>query len=245
MTLSVYTEWKKLNLFAEPVDIKNTDIEFYKQYPDMVGRKISAGNRLVEKWMGIRELVIQNKFNDSILDSVAQFPMIPPKVLKALLIQESRFDTIVHNSYGFAGIAQFGISSGRAEGLKITDLVDERLNPKLAILAAGRHLKHKYEAIKPTLDKHGIMDEQEVIKFIVMAYNSGEGVVITALNSCKNPPTKWCDIYYPRITKLTSPLYVAVQKYFKDINGKDLSDSKYLEISQYTPKIMALAEREE
>jgi len=244
MSTNVVTNWKNLNLYAELTDIKNTDILFYQQHPEMVGKKISAGNPLVKDWMLLRDYEVQNKYNSIIEDSVAQFPMITARVLKALIVQESRFQPSVINSYGFVGLCQFGVTSGREEGLIINNYRDERLDPKMSIMAATRHLNHKYLAIKGNLDKYQILDNEEIIKFILGSYNGGQGTINYALNTSKTPQT-WVDIYTPVNDFKRTALYAATKYYFGNIKGNDLSIAKYNEIRKYPELITALAAREE
>lgn len=245
---NVITNWKNLNLHMESSDVKKTDEIFYEKHPSLVGKKLDKDSIFVKDWKSILEYVIQNKYNDIIEDSVKQFTMITPKVLKALLVQESRFNTKVINSYGYGGIAQFGVTSGKEEGLIINDQIDERLIPEKAIPAAVRHLRHKWEAIKSTIDKYNIIDNIEIIKFILASYNGGQGTIIYALNyeSTKSKgPWSWLEICGEPKSIKQSALYAATYKYFSNIRGKDLSVEKYHEIGNYPILITNLELRAE
>ncbi len=90
--------------------------------------------------------VSNNLYDEVIARSVEWCPGLSPHVLKSLLAQESNFRPTVINSYGYAGIAQFGRTAAREVGLNVGiagSASDERLNPDKAIPASARLLNIK------------------------------------------------------------------------------------------------------
>lgn len=64
-----------------------------------------------------------------------------PRELLAVAIVESALDPQAVSSAGATGLWQFMATTGRNYGLKITDEIDERRQPRLATDAAARHLR--------------------------------------------------------------------------------------------------------
>jgi soluble lytic murein transglycosylase-like protein len=200
-----------------------------------------------------------HKYDEMIERAVEFGPGLPTTLLKGLLAQESRFNPTVINQYGYAGIAQFGREAAREVGLRVGvpgSTSDERLNPAKAIPAAARLLNLK--AVRLTemaFSRFGQPRGVEFWKFVLAAYNGGEGTVTlamgrayqTALSSAKarglvgreatdfacSYATKWENL---KAGGANSPLGFAAARYFPS-----LAEQKFREIGDYPTSIVARA----
>jgi hypothetical protein len=257
----VETRWN-VDLHGSGSDYAKTDELFYQKFPNMKGQDIKKGSEEHTEYMRIYNEVKQskqNEFNNAISVGVKEFPGLEPKVLKALLVSESRFDTQVENKYGFAGIAQFGRTAAASSGLIVDGKLDERLEPEKAIPAAARHLKDKSELLENmAFSKYGTPQGDEYWKFVAAAYNGGEDAVTIAMktaytNAYKDAKaqgmddqaaaqysssyaTQWGNLLEPRDNFKKSPLYAATSSEFPSI-----AEGKYHEIGGYAEKILTLA----
>lgn len=197
------------------------------------------------------------RFDDVIFQSVQWCPGLSPAILKSLLAQESNFNPTVINQYGYAGIAQFGRDSAREVGLQVGiagSEMDERLNPYKAIPAAARLLNLKAQRLGDiAFSRYGQPDGAEFWKFVLAAYNGGEGTVALAMGHAyrtglararvqglvgydavsfaRSYASKWENL---RIGGEDSPLGLATARYFPL-----LATSKYHEIGNYPTAIVA------
>jgi hypothetical protein len=125
------------------------------------------------------------RFDDIIAGAVEKCPGLSPAILKSLLAQESNFNTKVINSYGYAGIAQFGRVAAREVGLNVGvagSAADERLDPAKAIPGAARLLNIKAQRLgEMAFSRYGQPNGIEFWKFVTAAYNGGEGTVALAM----------------------------------------------------------------
>lgn len=195
-------------------------------------------------------------YDDVIARSVEHCPGLSPQVLKSLLAQESNFRPTVINSYGYAGIAQFGRTAAREVGLQVGvagSSSDERLNPNKAIPAAARLLSLKAKRLgEIAFSKYGQPSGTEFWKFVLAAYNGGEGTVSLAMGNAhrlgiskarsqglvgedvvrfaRNYASKWENL---KIGGTGSPLGQAAARYFPTI-----ATQKYHEIGNYPTQIV-------
>lgn len=203
---------------------------------------------------------VSNTLYDSVIArSVEWCPGLSPKILKSLLAQESNFRPTVINSYGYAGIAQFGRPAAREVGLHVGiagSASDERLNPDKAIPAAARLLNLKAKRLgEIAFSKYGQPNGTEFWKFVLAAYNGGEGTVALAMGHAhrvgvakaraqglvgadvvrfaRNYASNWENL---KIGGTGSPLGMAAARYFPSI-----ATQKYHEIGNYPTQIVARA----
>ena len=128
-----------------------------------------------------------NAYDEVIAHAVEWCPGLSPKILKSLLAQESNFRPNVINSYGYAGIAQFGRTAAREVGLNVGvagSAGDERLDPSKAIPAASRLLNVKAKRLgEIAFSKYGQPNGVNFWKFVLAAYNGGEGTIALAMGN--------------------------------------------------------------
>ncbi len=145
------------------------------------------------------------------------FPMIEdifdyyglPVELKFMAVIESALNPNAVSRAGATGLWQFMYSTGRAYGLTINSVVDERRDPVKATHAAARYLK----------DLYGIYHDWILV---IAAYNCGPGNVNKAIRRSDNRKDYW-EIYYrlPRETRGYIPQYVAAayaMNYYREHN---------------------------
>ena len=204
-----------------------------------------------------RTLGDSGRFDQVIFQSVQWCPGLSPAVLKGLLAQESNFNPAVINQYGYAGIAQFGRVAAREVGLQVGiagSEMDERLNPYKAIPAAARLLSLKAQRLGDlAFSRYGQPEGVEFWKFVLAAYNGGEGTVALAMGHAyrnglarargeglvgydavsfaRSYASKWENL---RAGGEDSPLALAAARYFPL-----LALSKYNEIANYPTAIVA------
>jgi hypothetical protein len=200
-----------------------------------------------------------NRFDEVIAHAVEWCPGLSPSILKGLLAQESNFNTNVINQYGYAGIAQFGREAAREVGLQVGvagSAMDERLNPRKAIPGAARLLNIKAQRLsEAAFSRYGQPDGVEFWKFVLAAYNGGEGTITLAMGHAyrsglaqarskglvgtdavsfaRNYASKWENL---KAGGMSSPLGLAAARYFPS-----LAAMKYQEIGNYPNAIVSRA----
>ncbi|HEX8721621.1 MAG TPA: transglycosylase SLT domain-containing protein [Pyrinomonadaceae bacterium] len=198
-----------------------------------------------------------HRFDDVIARAVQWCPGLSPAILKSLLAQESNFDTDVINRWGYAGIAQFGREAAREVGLRVGaagTAGDERLDPQKAIPGAARLLNIKAQRLGASaFSRYGQPDGVEFWKFVLAAYNGGEGTVTLAMGHAyregiarararglvgteavayaRGYASKWENL---RAGGMSSPLGLAAARYFPA-----LAEMKYHEIGNYPVAIVS------
>ena len=203
--------------------------------------------------------VSNNLYDEVIARSVQSCPGLSPEILKSLLAQESNFRPTVINKYGYAGIAQFGRTAAREVGLQVGiagSSSDDRLNPDKAIPAAARLLNLKAKRLgEIAFSKYGQPAGMDFWKFVLAAYNGGEGTVSVAMGNAyrvgigkaranglvgndmvryaRNYASNWENL---KIGGTDSPLGLAAARYFPKIAAQ-----KYAEIGNYPTQIVGRA----
>jgi Transglycosylase SLT domain len=200
--------------------------------------------------------VSNNLYDEVIARSVQWCPGLSPQILKSLLAQESNFRPTVINKYGYAGIAQFGRTAAREVGLNVGiagSSSDERLNPSKAIPGAARLLNIKAKRLgEIAFSKYGQPSGINFWKFVLAAYNGGEGTVSLAMGNAyrigvskaraqglvgedvvrfaRNYASNWENL---KIGGTGSPLGQAAARFFPSIAAQ-----KYVEIGNYPTQIV-------
>lgn len=223
-------------------------------------REINAAfNNAANSKIGDLKGVSNSIYDEVIARSVGNCPGLSPTILKSLLAQESNFRPTVINSYGYAGIAQFGRTAAREVGLNVGiagSESDERLNPHKAIPAAARLLNIKAQRLGETaFSKYGQPGGTDFWKFVLAAYNGGEGTVSLAMGNAyrvgvekarannlvgadvvrfaRNYASNWENL---KIGGTNSPLGQAAARYFPKIAAQ-----KFYEIGNYPTQIVSRA----
>lgn len=200
--------------------------------------------------------VANNLYDEVIARSVEWCPGLSPQILKSLLAQESNFRPTVINKYGYAGIAQFGRTAAREVGLNVGiagSAMDERLNPQKAIPAAARLLNVKAKRLgEIAFARYGQPTGVNFWKFVLAAYNGGEGTVALAMGNAyrigvaqgrakglvgedvvrfaRSYASNWENL---KTGGTGSPLGQAAARYFPTIAAQ-----KYVEIGNYPTQIV-------
>lgn len=134
------------------------------------------------------------------------FPMIEEELLKAGLPVELRALAVVESALvatavsrvGATGLWQFMPPTGKAYGLEINSMVDERYDPVKSTKAACKHLKYLYD----------LYDDWSLA---LAAYNCGQGNVNKALARAGGNPQSFWDVYrfLPSETRGYVPAFIA------------------------------------
>ena len=225
----------------------NDKADLNKAFADASRVKINAGN--------LQDYT--TRYDNVIANAVEGCPGLSPSVLKSLIAQESKFHPTVINSFGYAGIAQFGRTAAREVGLQVGiagSSSDERLDPSKAIPGAARLLNIKAKRLgEIAFSRYGQPDGAEFWKFVTAAYNGGEGTVALAMGNAyriglgearskglvgadavsfaRRYASKWENL---KTGGTNSPLGQAAATYFPKIAAQ-----KYQEIGNYPTQIMA------
>ena len=165
----------------------NNDVDIKTRWKKGFGRKISK----------------QNAYNEFLLESGKQHPDIDLIVFKALIAQESGFDSTASNQRGYAGLTQVGwepwkleakfslgfSSEGRDQrtGEYIYDLThDERFKSSKSILGGMKVLKLKISYIDKKLLKYNPdISMLERYKLYIASDNGGQGTISICLATAK------------------------------------------------------------
>lgn len=134
------------------------------------------------------------------------FPMIDEELIKAglpielhaMAIIESALNPSITSRMGAGGLWQFMPSTGKAYGLTINSMVDERFDPVKSTRAACRYMKDLYNMY----DDWGLA---------LAAYNCGPGNVNKALAATGGNPKSFWEVYWhlPSETRGYVPAFVA------------------------------------
>ena len=134
------------------------------------------------------------------------FPMIDEELTKAglpielhaMAIIESALNPSITSRMGAGGLWQFMPSTGKAYGLTINSMVDERFDPVKSTRAACRYMKDLYNMY----DDWGLA---------LAAYNCGPGNVNKALAATGGNPKSFWEVYWylPSETRGYVPAFIA------------------------------------
>jgi membrane-bound lytic murein transglycosylase D len=127
-----------------------------------------------------------------------------PLELKYLPVIESALNPTAISPAGAAGLWQFMVATGRAYGLEINSLIDERLDPEKSTKAAARYLK----------DLYGIYGDWHLV---IAAYNCGPGNVSKARRRSGVENADYWTIYpyLPAETRGYVPIFIGANYVFE------------------------------
>lgn len=121
------------------------------------------------------------------------------RLLASLIYQESRFNPTVTSFMGAYGLMQVMPSTGRKMG------IDIQSSPENNIKAGVMYIRYLQKFFSDR-----IPDEKERLKFIIAAYNAGEGNIIDAMKLAEKhgrDPLKWDDNVAYFLLRKTDPVY--------------------------------------
>ncbi len=162
-------------------------------------------NKIVKNYINVYTVKKKDKLETMLGLSDYYFPLIEeildyydlPIELKYMAVIESALNPRAVSRVGATGMWQFMYRTGRAYGLTINSLVDERRDPIKATHAAARYLK----------DMYNIYHDWTLV---IAAYNCGPGNVNKAIRRTGGKRDYW-EIYYylPRETRGYVPAFIA------------------------------------
>jgi membrane-bound lytic murein transglycosylase D len=171
------------------------------------------GQKLVQKWIDYfqgkgrhhmeRYLGRLGRYEEFMTDILAEEGV--PKDLIYVALIESGFNKHAHSHASAVGYWQFIRSTGKAYGLTINSLVDERKNPEKATLAAAQYYKALYKVFGSW-------------PLALSAYNAGENRVMRAImrNYTRDFWTLALSRQLPRETVNYFPKFVAASMICKN-----------------------------
>ncbi|MCF8221677.1 MAG: transglycosylase SLT domain-containing protein [Bacteroidales bacterium] len=222
---SLTSIWYLENLGAREFD-DSSSLEPVVEFPDSVYRERLSNihslvnlpyNSIVRNHIHVYTGKKRDKFRIMLGMRKYYFPMIEdifdsyglPTELKYIAVIESALNPNAVSRVGATGLWQFMYSTGRAYGLTINSIVDDRRDPVKSTHAAAKYLK----------DLYSIYDDWGLV---IAAYNCGPGNVNKAIRRSGNRKDYW-QIYYrlPRETRGYLPGYIAAfysMNYYREHN---------------------------
>ena len=120
-----------------------------------------------------------------------------PLELKYLPVIESALNPMARSRQGAVGLWQFMLRTGKAYGLNVTTLVDERRDPVKSTRAAARYLKDLYEIYHDW-------------NLVLAAYNCGPGTINKAIRRAGGAKDFWSLYnFLPKETRGYVPAFIA------------------------------------
>jgi len=149
-----------------------------------------------------------------------------PLELRYLPVIESALNPVALSKAGASGLWQFMIGTGRAYGLTVNNLVDERRDPYKATHAGVKYLKDLYNIYN---DWH----------LAIAAYNCGPGNVNKAIRRAGGKRDYW-EIYpfLPRETRGYVPAFIAANYVMNYYAQHNICPAEIAEIPTATDTIM-------
>ena len=151
--------------------------------------------RLCRKYFSFQSQVIVHSFHKSKYNKISPFDTVIKRsaekfdldwrFLASIIFQESKFQTDLVGMGGSFGVMQLMPATGTYYGVTDESSLEEQ------IVAGSRYLKKLREVYKD------IPNEQELLKFVAGAYNSGPGHINDAQRLCLKygkDPLKWEDV---------------------------------------------------
>lgn len=163
---------------------------YNKQVQDCINIYAEKRRGLVRYMLGMAD------FYFPIIEQVLDEHNLPDE-LKYLAVVESALNPMALSRVGACGLWQFMLPTGKAYGLEINSLVDERRDPVKATHAACRYFK----------DMYNIYEDWNLV---LASYNCGPGNVNKAIRRAGGKTDFW-EIYpyLPKETRSYVPLFMA------------------------------------
>ena len=180
---SVYIH--RLSRIPAEIEMPYNDIvrKFIDQYAVRLRQKVSF-------------MLSANNFYMPIFEEALDLYNLPLE-LKYLPVIESALNPMARSRQGAVGLWQFMLRTGKAYGLEVNTLVDERRDPVKSTRAAARYLKDLYEIYHDW-------------NLVLAAYNCGPGTINKAIRRAGGATDFW-SIYnfLPKETRGYVPAFIA------------------------------------
>ena len=226
----VYAQMMRRNMLEVPQHTDEISVTDYRELPkEVLKRRLEKLNQSSPFNIGynqkidklVRYYLKQNKeWVENLLTlSRYYFPLFEeelakhdmPLDLKYLAVIESGLNPRIKSRMGATGLWQFMYSSGKMQGLKVSNYVDERMDPIKSTEAAVDYLDKLYRTF----------DDWDMA---LAAYNSGPGNVSKAIRRSGGKTNYWeLQNYLPRETSNYVPSFIAAMYLFNyaDKHGFD------------------------
>ncbi len=163
---------------------------YNKQVHDCINLYAGKRRSLVRYMLGMAD------FYFPIIEQVLDEHDLPDE-LKYLAVVESALNPVAISRVGACGLWQFMLPTGKAYGLEINSLVDDRRDPVKATHAACRYFK----------DMYNIYEDWNLV---LASYNCGPGNVNKAIRRAGGKTDFWEIFpYLPKETRSYVPLFMA------------------------------------
>ena len=107
-----------------------------------------------------------------------------PDGVQYLPFVESSYNPEAYSRVGAAGLWQLMPATARHLGLEVNPVLDERMDPELATLAAIRYLQHSFEVLAPEARKiKPDVTIAEIFPFVITSYNYGLNGMLRAMRA--------------------------------------------------------------
>lgn len=167
------------------------DLTYNKEVKSFINLYAVKKKNLTSKMLGLAQI-----YFPMFEEALDKYNM--PLELKYLAIVESALNPSAGSHMGAKGLWQFMYGTGKVYGLKVTSLVDDRLDPMKSTIAACEHLQDLY-------DIYGDWS------LALAAYNSGAGNVNRAIRRAGGTKNYWAIWpFLPRETRGYVPAFIAV-----------------------------------
>lgn len=210
--------------------------ELLERWADELGRDVET------RWRGTApyNLRRQHLYDHELTVAARLFPGLHPKLLKALLFQESNFERLAGNKFDCVGLAAFCRRAAKEEALTMSEQFrdfehDARYAPAASIRAAVLHLRRKARLLEDgPFAQYGAPTGRDYWAFVLAAYNGGHDQVGAAMEKAyehglelakslgqkgevatrvaRAHATRWDNLLAPDESPEDSPLYQMTQE---------------------------------
>ena len=176
---------KRLSRIPAEIEMPYNDIirKFIDQYAVRLRQKVAF-------------MLSANNFYMPIFEEALDLYNLPLE-LKYLPVIESALNPMARSRQGAVGLWQFMLRTGKAYGLEVNTLVDERRDPIKSTRAAARYLKDLYEIYHDW-------------NLVLAAYNCGPGTINKAIRRAGGAKDFWSLYnFLPKETRGYVPAFIA------------------------------------